>query len=91
MKTALMGGFFIYEVLKMRVYTSGEKTSLGRHTLLVQPGKKHPEVSEWFNQEKKPIMFNVKFYNGVSDDLPDNLAKFLLDNKYASKSPVIVK
>lgn len=74
----------------MKIYTNGEKTSLGKHIMMVQPGKDHKDVSSWFTEDGKPIMFKVVFNNGKAE-VDDNLAKYLIDKNYASKSPIIVK
>lgn len=74
----------------MKIYTNGEKTSIGKHIMMVQPGKDHKDVSNWLDQEKKPIMFVIKFMDGKAE-VDDQLGKYLIDKNYASKSPIIVK
>ena len=69
----------------MRVYLPGSK---GRKAHLVTPGNQF-ESSEFMDEDGKPRTFAVEFINGEAD-VPDNLARYLIDHGIAKRSPLIL-
>ena len=79
----------------MKVYNHGGG---GNGTIIVAPGKDHPETSDWIKvgsdpsgkETRTPIQFSVKFERGVAD-VADNLGRYLILKGLARKSPLIVR
>lgn len=76
----------------MRVYNVWARGKI--NTLLVSPGADSPDTNEWMTKGIKdgtvtltPKQYSVKFVKGVSDDIPDNLAQYLIDQGLAYKRP----
>lgn len=74
----------------MKVYYHGRNPN---HRLYVQPGVNHPEISDFMeypdkNGVAKPKLFEVIFEN-YKADVPDSLGKYLISNKFASKSQIV--
>lgn len=75
----------------MKVYSN---SMYGRGTLFVTPGTDHPETSDWFEQRmddegraiRAPTQFAVTFKNGEAE-VSDQLGRYLIDRKMASKRP----
>jgi hypothetical protein len=90
----LMAFFYDYKKLKKRwrhrmiVYKTSPRESIGTHVVYVEPGREH-DVSEWKNQEGKPIQIKVEFKHGKAD-VPNNLGEYLLANKLAERSRLIL-
>lgn len=70
----------------MKVY---RPSSVGRRfTLHVAPGATYP-ITDWLLPDGKPKQISVTFEHGVAL-VPDNLAQYLIDQKYAQRSPLIL-
>jgi hypothetical protein len=72
----------------MRIY--------GKGTIFVSPGADHPERPEWMqeyrygdNFRRKPVMFTVKFENGVAE-VDGEIARYMIEQGLASETPVEV-
>jgi len=63
---------------------------MGGHTILVTPGKDHPENSEWHDDKGRALMMPVKFIDGVAN-VDSQLGKYLIDKGLAKKSPIITE
>lgn len=72
----------------MRVYKNGEKERVGIHRLYISPGHEH-DIADWKDQEGKPRLMEVVFKDGVAE-VESNLADYLITNKYAAKSRLIL-
>lgn len=78
----------------MKVFNHGGN---GRGTIIVAPGKDHPETSDWIKvgrdalgrETREPVQIAVKFENGCAD-VPDNLGRYIIDQGLARKSRLIV-
>jgi len=59
-------------------------------TVVVRPHVLFPDSSDWVDASGKPIQFSIVFKYGKTDDLPSNLAQYLLDAKLAQESRLIL-
>lgn len=71
----------------MRIYRPQDK-EVPQQTVFVQPGNQFP-VSEWLNEDGKPILFRVEFRAGCAE-VPDNLGNYMIDHEIAQRSPLIL-
>lgn len=71
----------------MKIYRPESKGK--NFSLFLQPGREHPENSEWVEADGSPRSFTVQFIDGVAD-LDKGLAQYILDKKLAQKSPLIL-
>jgi hypothetical protein len=63
------------------------------HTVVACPAKHMPAVShasEWKDGQGEPVVFSVKFRDGVAD-VPDHLGKYLLDQGHVKKSRPLLR
>lgn len=75
----------------MRIWRRGGRYDLPREDVMVQPGVFHPETSDFMDKETgKPTMFNVVFRYGQSDEIPDNLGQYLIDQGLAQGTRFIL-
>ena len=58
--------------------------------MIVAPGALFPDSSDFKDASGKPIQYTVDFKYGKTDDLPSNLAKYLIDAGYAQETRIIV-
>lgn len=72
----------------MKVYQPGYTGRVGTSALMVQPGKS-VDTSEFRDELGNAILFRVEFVNGVAK-VPANLGRWLVDQGYARKSPIIL-
>jgi hypothetical protein len=70
----------------MKVYRHESRGK--RYTLHVKPGATHP-VSDWMDADGNAVQLVVRFIDGCAD-VPDNLGHFLLDQKLATRSILIL-
>jgi len=73
----------------MRLWIKGGATTCKSHEIYVQPGNAHPETSDFLDSEGKAIMFEVEFIYGQTKDLPDNLARYMIDQGLAQETRFI--
>lgn len=71
----------------MRVYRPADR-DVARSALLVQPGREFP-TAEWMDVDGKPRLLRVEFRAGAAD-VPDNLARYLIDHDLAARSPLVL-
>jgi hypothetical protein len=57
---------------------------------MVQPGNFHPGVSDFMNEDGTAKMFCVDFIYGRTEELPDNLARFIIDQGLAQETAIIL-
>jgi hypothetical protein len=74
----------------MILWRKGGNHTSASYSVMVQPGVFNPGVSDFFDKDGKPILFNVEFRYGKSDDLPDNLARYILDQGLAQETRFIL-
>lgn len=60
----------------------------GINTVFVQPGRTYP-ISDWMDINGKPMMYTVVFKYGMAE-VPDNLARYMVDHELASYSPILL-
>lgn len=79
----------------MRIYHTGEGAYRHpRHVVNCQPGKEHPETSDFMepgeNGTMVPKLFDVTFVYGQADDVPDSLAKYLISKGIAKRTKLVL-
>jgi hypothetical protein len=74
----------------MRVWRKGGNYSAKEYSVIVAPGVLFPDATEFFDESGKAVQFNVIFKYGQTDELPSNLAQFLLDQGLAQETRFIL-
>lgn len=54
------------------------------------PGKDHPETTDFLDSEGKPLQIVITFKYGVAENIPDAVGKYMLDQKMASRSRILM-
>jgi len=57
---------------------------------MIAPGETNPDSRDFFDADGKPKQFNIVFNYGKTDDLPSNIAQYLLDNNLAQETRLIL-
>ena len=73
----------------MVLWRKGGNYNVKTYTIHVAPGALFPDATEFF-EGGKPKQFGITFTYGKSEDLPSNLAQFLLDQGLAQETKLIL-
>ena len=57
---------------------------------MITPGALFPDSTEFFDESGKAIQFHIVFRYGQTEDLPSNIAQFLIDQKLAQTTRFIL-
>ncbi len=74
----------------MVLWRKGGNYAAREYTVMVTPGALFPETSDFMDGSGKPVQFNIIFRYGKTDNLPDNLARYLIDNNLAQETRFIL-
>jgi hypothetical protein len=75
-------------VLMARVYLEGKRpASIPKHVIFCCPGASGDDTpTEWWDlsgDKPKPKNYTIEFRHGESEEIPDNLAQYLIETKQA--------
>lgn len=73
------------------IYRKGDAQRFGKHTVFFCPARDgYAETPDFKDANNEAIEFPVTFINGKALDVPDTLARYLIDTGVAQWSPIII-